>query len=103
MGDFQAARKARVWAKKGIDWSSDGCSWAPDKPYGFNFLPSCQRHDFGYRNLKKQQAFNEARKKRVDAIFAKDMYAVCDKYSNPKRGFCKTQASYYYAAVRKAG
>lgn len=103
MGDFQRARKARVWESKGIDWSSDGCSWAPDKPYGFNFLPACQRHDFGYRNLKKQHRFSETYKKRVDAKFLMDMYEVCDKYGNPERAFCKTQASYYYTAVSKAG
>ena len=37
-----------------LDWSNDGCS-APivgSEGRSFNFRPACDRHDFGYRNLK---------------------------------------------------
>jgi len=37
-----------------FDWSNDGCSCSPDDFGEFNFLNSCQRHDFGYRKGKKQ-------------------------------------------------
>ncbi|WP_268829997.1 phospholipase A2 [Streptomyces roseoverticillatus] len=39
------------------DWSPDGYSWAPDRSMGFVFQPPCRRHDFGYRNYKKQGRF----------------------------------------------
>ena len=42
-----------------LDWSSDGCSYSPDNPFGFKFLPACHRHDFGYRNYKRQSRFTE--------------------------------------------
>lgn len=35
-----------------FDWSDDGCSCSLDRPAGYDFLPSCYRHDFGYRNNK---------------------------------------------------
>jgi hypothetical protein len=37
-----------------LDWTSDGCSSSPDNPFGFDFLNSCYRHDFAYRNFKAQ-------------------------------------------------
>jgi Prokaryotic phospholipase A2 len=49
-----------------LDWTSDGCSDSPDKPLGFNFVPGCYRHDFGYRNYKKQGRFNETTRKTID-------------------------------------
>lgn len=44
-----------------LDWSSDGCSSSPDNPFGFDFLNSCYRHDFGYRNFKAQARFTDVR------------------------------------------
>ncbi|MFF4602205.1 phospholipase [Streptomyces sp. NPDC001339] len=103
MSAFQHSRKIREWENKGIDWSSDGCSWAPDKPSGFNFLPACQRHDFGYRNFKKQHIFNQKYKKRIDLRFAQDMFDVCNKYSGARKTLCESFAVTYYKAVSKAG
>lgn len=34
-------------------WESDGCSQSPDHPFGFNYLPACYRHDFGYDQYKR--------------------------------------------------
>lgn len=105
MSTFQAARAAQPYANQ-IDWSSDGCSWAPDKPEGFNFLPSCQRHDFGYRNYKRQGRFTEDNRGQIDLNFKDDMYDVCRQYSgleSYKGVICRRTADTYYAAVRNLG
>ena len=52
-----------------LDWSSDGCSDSPDNPFGFPFLPACERHDFGYRNYKNQGRFSSDNKLRIDDNF----------------------------------
>ncbi|WP_345408228.1 phospholipase [Nonomuraea salmonea] len=80
MSAFQKLRVERPYAGQGIDWSSDACSKSPDRPSGFNFKPSCQRHDFGYRNYKKQNRFTEDNRHRIDKKFRRDMYDVCDKF-----------------------
>lgn len=84
-----------------LDWSDDGCTSSPDKPLGFNFLPPCQRHDFGYRNSKKQNRF-PANKANVDNNFKADMYAVC-KTKGLFRRACEGMADTYYAAVKEFG
>ena len=81
-----------------LDWSSDGCSYSPDNPFGFKFLPACHRHDFGYRNYKKQSRFNETTRLRIDNNFKSDMYKQCG--SNIA---CKWTADLYYKAVREFG
>ncbi|RJQ82925.1 phospholipase [Pseudonocardiaceae bacterium YIM PH 21723] len=81
-----------------LDWSSDGCSWSPDKPLGWNFLPACHRHDFGYRNYKKQNRFGHDTRLRIDDNLKRDLYGICG--SNPA---CRKTADLYYAAVRKFG
>ncbi|KAK2745518.1 hypothetical protein FQN57_003643 [Myotisia sp. PD_48] len=101
---FQDSRKAKRPAC--CDWSSDNCSWSPDKPSGFDFIPSCQRHDFGYRNGKKQKRFNETYRKKVDDNFKKDLYAYCSKFSglqSYKGVQCRRYADVYHAAVRRCG
>lgn len=105
MGTFLDNRAAQPYADQ-LDWSSDGCSWAPDKPEGFNFLPSCQRHDFGYRNYKRQGRFNEDVRGDIDQNFKDDMYDVCRKYSgleSYKGVICRRTADTYYLAVRGLG
>lgn len=57
---------------KTLDWSSDGCSHAPDNPFGFPFLPACQRHDFGYRNYKAQNRFDKVSRLRIDINFKEE-------------------------------
>ncbi|KAK3177386.1 hypothetical protein K4F52_009824 [Lecanicillium sp. MT-2017a] len=104
MKTFQKARKSKNPSK--CVWKNDGCSWSPDKPSGFNFLPSCQRHDFGYRNTKKQKRFTKAMKKKVDNQFKKDLYKYCSQFSgiwSYKGVQCRRTADVYVAAVRKFG
>jgi hypothetical protein len=71
---FETARNAKNPAS--LDWTSDGCSSSPDNPFGFDFIWSCHRHDFGYRNYKAQGRF-EMGKASIDNNFKTDMYAQC--------------------------
>jgi len=97
LSQFIQLRNSRPYADQ-LDWSSDGCSWSPDEPFGYEFLPACQRHDFGYRNYKKQGRFTEANRKRIDDNFRADMYGICgDNWT------CKRTADVYYYAVRGFG
>jgi hypothetical protein len=81
-----------------LDWSSDGCSYSPDNPFGFKFLPGCHRHDFGYRNFKKQGRFTEATRLQIDNKFKSDLYNIC-----AGNWACNRTADLYYEAVRKFG
>ncbi|GGK34619.1 hypothetical protein GCM10010124_29130 [Pilimelia terevasa] len=81
-----------------LDWGSDGCSWSPDRPVGYNFLPGCHRHDFGYRNYKRQQRFTAASRRKIDANMKKDHYGTCGADFA-----CRRIADLYYNAVRKFG
>lgn len=101
---FQKARKAKNPSK--CVWKTDNCSYSPDKPDGYNFIPSCQRHDFGYRNTKKQKRFTKAMKKKIDNNFKKDLYHYCAQFSGLsswKGVECRRLADVYVAAVRKYG
>ncbi|EEH05266.1 phospholipase A2 group XIII [Histoplasma capsulatum G186AR] len=82
MAQFTAARNAKD--PPSLNWESDGCSHSPDKP-GFNFLPSCYRHDFGYRNYKAQDRFTRDNKKKIDRLFRSDLYDECAKEENDLR------------------
>jgi hypothetical protein len=97
LADFQTIRAAAPHADQ-LDWTSDGCSVSPDKPLGYNFLPACYRHDFGYGNYKKQNRFTEPNRKRIDDNFKADMYTICHG-----RAGCKVVANIYYGAVRAFG
>ncbi|GAA3745783.1 phospholipase [Salinactinospora qingdaonensis] len=90
--------RARAPYPAHLDWSSDGCSWSPDEPLGYNFLPSCHRHDFGYRNYQLQERFTESNRLRIDEQFRDDMYTQCDGSF-----LCEGVAEIYYAAVRQFG
>ncbi|TDD05941.1 hypothetical protein E1181_14075 [Saccharopolyspora terrae] len=81
-----------------LDWSSDGCSYSPDSPFGYEFLESCDRHDFGYRNYKSQERFTEDNRLEIDDNFRDDMYTACDG-----DGACESTADLYYQAVRQFG
>ncbi|GGX80407.1 phospholipase [Streptomyces hiroshimensis] len=102
MDQFQSVRNNKGRSDK-LDWSSDGCSWAPDRPMGFNFLPSCQRHDFGYRNYKKQGRFDHGTRLAVDNNFKADLYAYCRTLAKAKIGSCEYWARVYYDKVREHG
>ncbi|KAH7032732.1 prokaryotic phospholipase A2-domain-containing protein [Microdochium trichocladiopsis] len=99
IGSFIASRDARNPAT--LDWSSDGCSSSPDNPLGFDFLSSCYRHDFGYRNYKAQGRFDDAGKLRIDNNFREDLYDQCERES--ARDSCRFTADVYYQAVRWFG
>ncbi|MBK1788603.1 phospholipase [Prauserella cavernicola] len=81
-----------------LDWSSDACSWSPDKPLGYDFTAACHRHDFGYRNYKSQSRFTEANRKAIDDNFHADMKTIC-----AGRWQCDGAAWTYYQAVRQFG
>lgn len=81
-----------------LDWSSDGCSNSPDNPFGFNLVKACYRHDFGYRNYKRQGRFTEANRLTIDNNFRDDMYEVCNG-----NWACNRFADTYYYAVRQFG
>ncbi|MFD8384997.1 phospholipase [Streptomyces sp. NPDC059679] len=89
-----------------FDWSTDYCSGSPDKPGGFNFKGPCQRHDFGYRNYKKLNAFTGAHKERIDLAFLQDMRRICaiqPGFYESQRVGCRRTANTYYNTVRLAG
>ncbi|HSA51626.1 MAG TPA: phospholipase [Yinghuangia sp.] len=81
-----------------VDWSSDGCTSAPDSPFGYDFTHACWRHDFGYRNYKAQVRFTEEARLRIDDRFHADMYDLCGGSS-----LCRATADVYYGAVREFG
>ncbi|CAN9282336.1 unnamed protein product [Alternaria alternata] len=83
-----------------LDWSSNGCTASPDNPFGFDFINSCYRHDFGYRNFKAQNRF-EANKARIDDNFKTDMFNQCANES--AKGPCEATATLYYEAVKAFG
>ncbi|GLZ40153.1 phospholipase [Actinokineospora sp. NBRC 105648] len=97
LNTFQSTRAARPYANQ-LDWSSDGCSNSPDNPFGFNFVKACYRHDFGYRNYKKQARFNETTRLQIDNNFKSDLYTIC-----AGNWSCNRTADVYYAAVRQFG
>jgi hypothetical protein len=88
------------WSSYAFDWSTDYCSASPDQPFGFDFRLPCQRHNFGYRNFKRLNAF-PANKPRIDDSFYYDMKQVCARYS--ARAACLSTAWTYYQAVKRFG
>lgn len=94
---FQTTRAQRPYADQ-LDWASDGCTSAPDNPFGFDFVKACYRHDFGYRNYKKQSRFTEPNRLTIDNKFKADMYEIC-----AGNWACNRVADIYYAAVREFG
>ncbi|KAL1959759.1 hypothetical protein VTO42DRAFT_1345 [Malbranchea cinnamomea] len=100
MSTFQQRRNAKDPAC--CDWSSDNCSSSPDRPLGYDFVPACQRHDFGYRNSKKQNRFTEDLRKRIDDNFKEDLYYQCAQYGDNEDD-CRIFANIYYTAVRLCG
>ncbi|KAF2249168.1 hypothetical protein BU26DRAFT_564831 [Trematosphaeria pertusa] len=99
ISNFETARNAKN--PPSLDWSSDGCSSSPDNPLGFDFLYSCHRHDFGYRNYKKQSRFTDAGKAKIDLNFKNDMYNQCE--SEWLESLCKDFADLYYTVVKEVG
>ena len=105
MSIFTAARNAKN--PSCFDWYSDGCSCSPDKIGPYDLLPSCKRHDFGYRNMKGQSRFDETMKKRLDENLRSDLYNMCNTEIGSTKIIgedpCRAIADAYYAAVQKFG
>lgn len=111
LSEFIAAHNAQ--SPPELDWSTDGCSNAPDNPFGFDFAPACWRHDFGYRNYKAQGRFEGAGKAAIDSNFRDDLYDQCAASSSvaveeevgddddgvEAQGLCEVTADIYYKAV----
>jgi hypothetical protein len=97
LNPFQTVRAQRPHASQ-LDWTSDGCSSSPDNPFGFDFVKACYRHDFGYRNFKRQSRFNETSRLSIDNRFKTDLYEIC-----AGNWACNRVADVYYAAVRQFG
>ncbi|KAH3908223.1 hypothetical protein HBI56_191120 [Parastagonospora nodorum] len=99
ISEFNSNRNGQVGPAE-LDWNSDGCSSSPDNPFGFDFKDSCNRHDFGYRNFKKQSRF-EANKARIDSNFKQDMFNQCQ--NERFKEACRATATIYYEAVKAFG
>ncbi|GAA1224528.1 phospholipase [Prauserella halophila] len=97
LAQFGAIRDQQPYPDQ-LDWSSDACSWSPDEPLGYDFTPACHRHDFGYRNYKRQGRFTEDARLSIDNNFYSDMKQQCSgSYA------CNAAAWTYYQAVRQFG
>lgn len=59
-----------------LDWTSDGCTDSPDNPFGFPFVPACNRHDFGYQNYRAQTRFTVSAKAKIDSNFKTEYVKV---------------------------
>ncbi|KGQ12680.1 hypothetical protein BBAD15_g1585 [Beauveria bassiana D1-5] len=98
MSTFQNASETEnpsmcIWT-----WS-DSCSWRPRR---FNFSPSCERLNFGYRNTKMQGRFTSSMKTRIDDNFKKDLYEYCARFSSSaKGGECRDMADWYIFLRRR--
>lgn len=101
ISEFNKARDARNPPQ--LDWSSDGCSSSPDTPGGVNFLPSCQRHDFGYRNFKGQHRFTDQNKAKIDKKLHDDLYRICSIEAKNDETACHATAEVYYNTVKYVG
>ncbi|WP_086825330.1 phospholipase [Allokutzneria sp. NRRL B-24872] len=97
LAEFGQIRLARPYDGE-LDWSTDGCTLAPDRPFGFQVLPACHRHDFGYGNFTWQGRFDSANRLRIDNKFRDDMYLICGGNWG-----CRRVADIYYYAVRAFG
>ncbi|WP_307867643.1 phospholipase [Umezawaea beigongshangensis] len=95
--EFTALRAQRPHAET-LDWSSDGCTYSPDSPLGYQFQPACHRHDFGYRNYRRQNRMTEPARLTIDDQFRRDLHQLC-----AGRVVCIATAELYYAAVREFG
>ncbi len=105
LADFLSARTAKQPST--LDWTSDGCTHAPDHPKGYNFLDGCRRHDFGYRNYKHQHRFNKQTRAKLDANLRRDLSRECARYHGWRQAWkavrCQWLVKLYYDAVREFG
>jgi hypothetical protein len=90
------------------NWNTDYCSSAPESGPFFNFTKSCTRHDYGYSNWKKYNAFTTSAKTAIDYRFLRDMKDYCGAtyaawFNYPAKNMCYSVAYIYYGAVRVHG
>ncbi|MFI7709269.1 phospholipase A2 [Nonomuraea sp. NPDC049480] len=90
-----------------FNWNTDGCSVPKDignSDYWKGvFKTPCDRHDFGYRNVKKMVSSSKWKntyKKPIDDAFLFDMGNVCVTFSGTKKASCRIAAAAFYGAVR---
>lgn len=92
-----------------FDWSDDGCSMSPDSGSYYNFLKSCKRHDFGYRNSKRAESWygvnmwSYHNKAVTDTTFRKDMTDHCFSREESQTNSCLTRRTQYYNIVAGYG
>lgn len=108
-------RPPKLVADAYLNWTTDGCSVPGGEKttkYERWFTPSCDRHDFGYRNFGKARSSSlalrptRAQKDKIDTKFKSDMLKFC---SDPPPSFpftktgCKAHAHTFYQAVSRYG
>lgn len=98
--DFLIARQQH---KEELDWSSNGCTGAPEKLGYWKFHDACLRHDFGYRNYRIQNRCNTRNKKKIDQKFHNDLRDMCDDRTKYTHAGCKAAAWTYYHFAKKFG
>ncbi|MFF5449418.1 phospholipase A2 [Streptomyces sp. NPDC012888] len=92
-------------------WKDDGCSapWfayisAAVVYYSSEFYWPCARHDFGYRNYRKQNRRTRANKDRIDSRFKYDMNKrICEPKWYVTEKTCNGAAYGFWYAVHKWG
>ena len=91
-----------AWKKYRFDWSTDGCTGGPERPFGYDFRQACYRHDFGYRNYGEAGTFRR-NKARLDYAFLADLGRVCKRQQPVRRPLCVVLARTYYSAAQRFG
>jgi hypothetical protein len=91
-----------------LNWTDNGCSKSADFPLGFNFLDSCKRHDFGYRNYRELGLLEGSHRKAIDKNFRQDLRTVCEDVTGSWRHRhghlnCLNCMIFYYRGVRIFG
>ncbi|MCM4083621.1 phospholipase A2 [Paractinoplanes hotanensis] len=92
-----------------VGLNHDHCTSAPDNPFGFDFNPACDSHDFGYGIIGNSyfpgfpQYLDRGQKGGVDAEFYNMLYNfICPKYGSSTSA-CRGTAWVYYTAVGLGG
>lgn len=81
----------------------DHCTSARDKPNGWNFIPACDMHDYGYGTIGNAYKgykwyLDKGKGVQADVTFYNTLYNyTCPRYSNKKS--CRATAYAYYTAV----
>jgi RHS repeat-associated protein len=74
-------------------FETNGCTKVPDKPLGFDFTSSCNKHDICYETCGNSKSL-------CDKKFFKDMAQECYKYTkSATRKLCLIAANTYYLGV----